>query len=130
MKKILTAVLAALALAGSTTQKASAWCRFNFSTGVNISWESSGGYRKFLGFEKQSYPPPGAAVGVAAPGYPAPGMAPAGQPEVPHPTPAGTSGLGVDNGVMRAAYLAHYYGRYSAQNYASPAAAPSYWYGD
>jgi hypothetical protein len=42
MKKMFVAAGLALALTASSGQKASAWCKFNCSAGINISYESTG----------------------------------------------------------------------------------------
>jgi hypothetical protein len=42
MKRFLIAGLLALAVTAASQQQASAWCKFNFSAGFNISYESSG----------------------------------------------------------------------------------------
>ena len=60
MKRMVMAAVAALALAGTMVQEASAWCKFNFGTGVNLGFESGGHYVKRGGVERGSYPPPGA----------------------------------------------------------------------
>lgn len=39
MKKLLTAGIIAMALVVSTQQQASAWCKWNFSAGVSLSYE-------------------------------------------------------------------------------------------
>src|SRR5215216_2694688 len=58
MRQILIGCLAATAVLLLSQQKASAWCSFNFSTGVNMSWQS-GGCRVLWGLV-ESAPGPGA----------------------------------------------------------------------
>ncbi len=136
MKRMLMAAALALAAAGLTEQKASAWCRFNLGGGVNLSYESSGGSFSFLGFQRTSAPYQGAeaaypAPACSAPGYPAAGYpaAPAAPapaaPAVPAPTPATGS-------TQQAGYYPQGGYAYPAYNpnQASPGYAPSYWYGN
>jgi len=40
MRRFLIACAAALAVTAAQEQKASAWCNFNFSAGVNLSWQA------------------------------------------------------------------------------------------
>jgi hypothetical protein len=103
MKRALIAAIAAMALVGTTTEKASAWCKFNFSGGVSMGFETSGRYVKRAGKEKWSYPPPGSAgfggfggpvAPPPVPGVPTsgaiPGVPTPGAPVPGAPAPAGT----------------------------------------
>jgi hypothetical protein len=58
MKRMVMAAVAAVALAGTATPEASAWCKFNFGGGVNIGLETGGRYVKRNGVTRISYPPP------------------------------------------------------------------------
>ncbi len=129
MKRMFVAGALALALTAAGRQEASAWCRFNFGVGLNISYESSGhtfsscwnctsnpappcwspycaspfaGYPAYPGYAYGSY---GAAAPYAqtAPAATAPAYRPAAA------APAQTQQVGY-----------YFYG----QGY-----APSYWYG-
>ena len=133
MKRMLVAAAVTLALTAATRQQASAWCRFNFSTGLNVSYESSGNSFSFLGFSKTSSPSPDCYQGYGGGGYadpsaygayPAPGAP--GAPAAPAPTPAAPA-----PGVQR---TAHYgYPNYGQMNYGytgQAAPTPGYWYGN
>jgi hypothetical protein len=145
MKKFLPLVVLALLLAGATTQRASAWCKFNFSCGCNLGFEKgdSPGCCSWS-FNKSSPGTPqcsgpqcyGMALPAVEPVYIAPShQAPAGQPSFPPaPKPADQG-----SGNQPASYWTPSY------NYTAPAAtpgymmypqtgygyyaAPSYWYG-
>ncbi len=145
MKKMMLAAALAVAVMGSTQERASAACKFNFSAGFNLSFETSGGSCSFLGFQRQSNPFPCGPAGCAAypgyggypgyagyagyPGYAAdPGYAAAPAPVAAVPT-AQPAPQAQASPVRQAAY---YYNSYAAPNYSvSPGyAAPSYWYGE
>lgn len=100
MKRIMISSLAALGLLLGTHQEASAWSKFRFSVGMNISWEGSGNSVLF-GLLKGSpapypmdggYPQGGYSQGPASP-Y-SPGMIAGGfgpPPQGPaYPQPATT----------------------------------------
>lgn len=121
MKRMFVAGMLALALAATAQQEASAWCRFNMSVGLNVSYESTGSAINWGCYSRIPSPPPcgyadhGFAnyyqgfAGVPAHAYnnaPAP-VAPAAPVHVA--APAQTQQVG-------------YY-------FYSQAYAPSYWYG-
>jgi hypothetical protein len=127
MKKMLVAGVMALALTATSHQQASAWCKFNFSAGINMSYESTGSCFGW-GFNCVPNPPPcGYAGGCQYPnaytpyaygptnGYaPAYGYAPAAPAQV---APAAT----VANPARTQQVGYYFYG----QGY-----TPSYWYGN
>ncbi len=125
MKRLIVAGLLALALTASSAQDASAWCRFNFSAGINISYESTGSNFCWT-VNRCSNPPPACAYPACFPGYAA----------------------GYAGGYGGYPAYAYNYGNYGGAAPAAPAAAaaapatqqvgyyfygqgyaPSYWYG-
>jgi hypothetical protein len=144
MKKILAVVVLAALIAGGTNQKASAWCKFNFSCGCNLTFEKGDppGSTCSLAWTKTCNGQPG--CGMALPsehisgGYPQviqPAPATPAQPAFPPaPKPAENR-----EGNQPASYWNYGYNT----NYASPSTgytmypqtgygyggAPSYWYG-
>jgi hypothetical protein len=116
MKKMFVAATLALALTAAGQQKASAWSKFNFSVGLNLSYESTGACFQWGGITCMPNPSPyGCGYYPGCPTYPACpapayGHAPAAQPApAMAATPARTQQVG-------------YY--FYSQGY-----APSYWYG-
>ncbi len=65
MKRSMLVCAAALALIVIADQKASAWCSFNFSTGLNMSFQSGG--CKFLWGLVETSPGPNMPVGGCCP---------------------------------------------------------------
>src|SRR5437868_6650798 len=59
MKKFLTMSVLALSLAAVSEQQASAWCKFNFGAGFNLSFESANNSGLWNAF--RNGPPPGYA---------------------------------------------------------------------
>jgi hypothetical protein len=125
MKKMIVAAGLALALTASSRQEASAWCKFGFSAGVNLTYESTGCNFSAGGFGWQPNPspygggpygPPAAAYPGYAP-YPVPGYGYA-QPTAPA-APAAPAAAAAP---VRTQQVGYYF--YS-QGY-----APSYWYGN
>ncbi len=151
MKRLAIAGVLALALVACSQQRASAWCKFNFSVGLNLSFESSGfcfssccnfysppcpyggaGFSGFGGFDG-GYPAYGYDGLAASPSY-APAAAPASTFTAPKPTPA--SGAPASGATSYAGYQPvsySYYGQ-GGYNYGyggyGPGAyqTPSYWY--
>jgi hypothetical protein len=124
MRKMIVASALALALTASARQEASAWCKFNFSAGFNIGYESTGSCYHW-GFSCTPNPPP-CGYGCypncypgCFPGYglPSPQFGYAPQPQQ---SPVGTQAPAVN--VSRTQQVGYYF--YS-QGY-----APSYWYGN
>jgi hypothetical protein len=127
MKKMIVAAGLALALTASSHQQASAWCKLNFSAGVNLSYESTGCNFSSGGFGWQPNPspygcanfyPPAPYLGYNQPSY---GPAPAygySQPAAPV-APAAPAAAAAP---VRTQQVGYYF--YS-QGY-----APSYWYGN
>ncbi len=126
MKKMIIAGALALALTATARQEASAWCKFNFNCGFNISYESTGCNYSWC-FTRTCNPPPcgynycgyPCYAGGCFPGYgmPSPmyGYAPAAaQQAAPAAAPAVNAGY-----TQQVGY--YFYG----QGY-----APSYWYGN
>jgi hypothetical protein len=75
MKKMVFAAALALTLCGFSARPAHAWSKFNFSTGLNLGWETGGGTWSF-GIRNQSEASnPGCAgpgCGYAPQAYPMP----------------------------------------------------------
>jgi hypothetical protein len=122
MKKMMVAALLALAVTASARQEASAWSKFNFGVGLNLSYETTGSCFGW-GFNCAPNPPPcgyGACPSYPAyAGYPAYGFnfgAPALAPAAPVAAPAAAP--------VRTQYtqqVGYYF--YNQGN------APAYWYG-
>jgi hypothetical protein len=120
MKKMIVTGLLALAMTATSGQEASAWCKFCWSCGFNISYESTGCNTTWC-FSRVSNPPPcypscnpcysGYCGYPGYSPYPAYAYSPAlpGTPAVAAPAPQQTQQVGYT-----------FYG----QGY-----APSYWYG-
>jgi hypothetical protein len=118
MKRPLIAMVLALAVACVIQQEASAWCKFNFSAGVNIGLETGGRYVKRGGYERYSFPPPYAQNYGGFGGYH--GFAPP-VPNAPAPTSEAPPAAAAP--VQPAGYFYQ-----PQQYYVSPALY--YWYGD
>ena len=97
MKHFLVACSAALALMATTEQKASAWSKWNFNIGMNISHEAAENNCLWGLFRNGPYPFAGGGGGFGGPAYGgfdghAGGFAPQGYAqggmEVPYPAPA------------------------------------------
>ncbi len=89
MKKVLSVGLLALAAVLGAQSKASAWCTFNFGTGLNFGVQS-GGCKMLWGLVETS-PGPYMPVGGCCQGYPCPpAYGPQMQmlPETPLPLPS------------------------------------------
>jgi hypothetical protein len=77
MKKYVLASACALALVGLAQQRASAWCNFNFSAGINLGFQSGGWEKSGSGcglFNRCQQPPCctdtcGGGYGMLAPQY-------------------------------------------------------------
>jgi hypothetical protein len=117
MKKMIVAGMLALAMTAVAQQEASAWCRFNFNTGINISYESTGCCYGWAFYHKSNPPPCGY-------GYPSPycgyygGYSPYGYAAVPQAVPAAPAVMTAPAQTQQAGY--YFYG----QGY-----TPSYGYG-
>ena len=53
MKKMVFAAALALALCGVSARPAQAWTKFNFSTGIDLGWQTGGG-KWDIGFRQQT----------------------------------------------------------------------------
>jgi hypothetical protein len=122
MKKMMVASVLALALTASARQEASAWCKFNFSAGINMSYESTGCCYNW-GFSCNPNPPPCGYGGYSCyAGYPnvygGAGYAPAyGYAPAQQAAPAATAA-----NPSRTQQVGYYF---YGQGY-----TPSYWYGN
>jgi hypothetical protein len=147
MKRLAIAGVLALGLVACSQQRASAWCKFNFSAGFNISYESSGfcfsscfsgysnpcpyggcgfsgygGYPAGGGYDAlaadSAYAPAAAAVTAPASNFTAPRPTPSAAP-----SPSASSYMGTQP-VSYSYYGQGGYGGYTPGYYQ----APSYWY--
>jgi hypothetical protein len=122
MKKFVVVAFAAVCVLAGSQQKAAAWSKFSFSTGLAFSWET-GGSSKCWYSQKTSENAPGCFGGYGCPGgqcfsggydycAPAPGKKPEKIP-APKPSPKGDAvyynpanyGYGYDY-----SYAGYYYG--------------------
>jgi hypothetical protein len=138
MKRVFVAGVVALALLAVTRQQASAWCKFNFGVGMNISYEAGGNTKSFLFYQRTSSPFPdggpwahgGYAVPAYAYGYayPAP-AAPAAAPAAPAaPAPQVLPApVPVSSGVQQTGYYGYGYGY--GYDYGYGYATPAYYSG-
>jgi hypothetical protein len=73
MKRMVCAALGALCVFASAEQQASAWCKFNFGVGANVSWEGANNSLLWGGIK--SGPAPGGMDGnYGFPGFGGPGF--------------------------------------------------------
>jgi hypothetical protein len=87
MKRFLAVAILAMGLAAAITPDAKAWSKFNFSTGLNLGWQTGGG-KWAIGIDKQTevcpqncgYPGYGAPVGYPVQ-LPGPGPKPELKPK-------------------------------------------------
>lgn len=126
MKKMMVAAALALAVTASARQEASAWSRFNFGVGLNLSYESTGACFNWGGITCLPNPAPcGYGACPSYPAYPAPAypaygyaapapVAPAAPAAVPAVRPQGYT----QQYTQQVGY--YFYGQNNA---------PSYWYG-
>ena len=151
MKRLAIAGVLALGLLACSQQRASAWCKFNFSAGFNISYESSGfcfssccnfysppcpyggaGFSGYGGFDG-GYPADG-HDGLAAYPSSAPAAATAPSSTFTPPKPTPTSGAPAPGATSSAGYQPVNYSYYGQGGYGygghspAPYQAPSYWY--
>jgi hypothetical protein len=122
MKKMIVAAALALALTATARQEASAWCKFNFSVGCNMSYESTG---TCFGWGFNCQPNPAPCGYGACPSYPGYGSYAYGgygyggyAPHAAAPVAAPAAAPARPQGTQQVGY---YF--YSQGN------APSYWYG-
>jgi len=154
MKRILVASLAALSLVLLSHQQASAYSKFKFGIGFNISWE--GANNSFLCGLLKGGPGPGCCAsdpyagcvdgggspyccgggspyshGIGPDGFGAQPIAPPPPPAVPGGAPAVAQPVGYFNYPQQAGYGYYQqpsYGTYQQPDYSSYQ-VPSYWYG-
>jgi hypothetical protein len=142
MKRMAILSLLALSVILASEQRASAWCRFKFGIGLNISYEGSG--NTFLWGLCKGGPNPNLSPDGVPPvdgGYPAPypayspgivpdgyGGAPPASQTLPPPTPVAPA---VAQPVSYNPYQANGYYPYGypqSSNSGDSGQAPSYWY--
>jgi hypothetical protein len=107
----------ALALTASTGQEASAWSKFNFNVGLNLSYESTGSCFQWGGWTCLPNPPPCGAGYCPAPVMPAFNGHAYGYPQ--QAAPVAPAAAAAQARTQQVGY--YFYG----QGY-----APSYWYGN
>jgi hypothetical protein len=118
MRKMMVAGLLALALTATGQQKASAWCKFSWTCGFNMTYESTGTCWNWCLSCKPNPPPPccygGYSFYSGGYGYPGYGYGYAAAPAAPAAAPTAP-----------AAYQTQQVG----YSFYSQGGAPSYWYG-
>jgi hypothetical protein len=116
MKKMIVAAMLALAVTAAGQQKASAWSKFTFGVGLNISYESTGSCFQWGGLTCLPNPSPYCGGYCPSyPGYPVPAPAFAPHPPV---VPVAPAVAAPQNRTQQVGYY------FYSQGY-----APSYWYG-
>jgi hypothetical protein len=141
MKKFFVICGLALALSALSHQQASAWHKFNFSVGLNVSWEAANNSyfcgRIVSGPAPYGYAPYGGGFG--APAFPGHGFdgyyaaAPAA-PAAPQAVAQPTAQPAAQGPVQQAHYSwgqTGYYSQnyYQTNSYGYGSSVPSYWYG-
>lgn len=95
MNKLLSAIVASLALIFATNQPAHAWCKYNFGIGMNIGYEGGGNSILFgllsgantPGHHDGGYPVPAGVDYGPMPNNHPPSAAPQGPEKLPAPMP-------------------------------------------
>ncbi len=135
MKKFLPVVVVALLIAAGATPKASAWCKFNWSCGCNLSFEKGGESDCSIVISKHHYGQPpceGCPYGYPIESYAAPQQQQQ-QQFPPAPKPADKKDGNQPAGYWNGGYGYNPYYTSPSTGYTTYpmgyGAAPSYWYG-